>query len=789
MPGKIRTEEMENGAVPDTAGTKRKRKPKVSDTPTPKKEKKRSKNGETEGFSLEQTPEYNSELANGESNNNDQETPKLKKKNKKLVEKQSPSETENHCNGELDDDALTPKKIKKKKKKNREKSNTQQVTVESETQINGEKNGKKNKTKKKKAASNEEDIIVVEPEPEEEDDDEPVPKKRKTDVNAVIQQSDAVPELSVESITEEEAASNLEKLDGAFSKFPISQETINNLQAKGVTYLFPIQAKTFHTAYSGKDVVVQARTGTGKTFSFALPLIEKLKEDQQALVRGRAPRVVILTPTRELAIQITNEIRNLTKKLKVSCFYGGTPYQPQLFSIKEGIDILVGTPGRVRDLIQNYRLDLTTLKHVVLDEVDMMFDMGFSEQVEEILSVRYKSDSENNPQTLLFSATCPDWMYNVAKKYMKKGFEKIDLVGHKTQRAAITVEHLAIECTRSQKPVVLGDIVQVYCGSHGKTIIFCDSKLEAHELATNCSSLKQAAKPLHGDLQQREREVILKGFRKGSFEVLVATNVAARGLDIPEVDLVILYSAPKEADSYVHRSGRTGRAGRTGVCISLYEPREQYYLRSVERSTGIAFKRVGIPSVLNVAKSSSVDAIKSLDNVSADVIEHFKVYAEELIEKKGALNALAAALAHISGATSIKQRSMLNMEAGCITVILRSSVAIHNVSYAWKSIKEQMGEDIDSKITRMCLLKDSMGVCFDIRSETLQSMQDNWKDSRRWQFSVATELPELQESQRDLERPRNGNFGGRGRRPFDRRNNSSQNGRKRNFGGGFRRGR
>uniref|UniRef100_A0A8C5PMA8 RNA helicase n=1 Tax=Leptobrachium leishanense TaxID=445787 RepID=A0A8C5PMA8_9ANUR len=357
--------------------------------------------------------------------------------------------------------------------------------------------------------------------------------------------------------SEDDEETTLEKQAGAFENFPISIETINNLKAKGVTYLFPIQAKTFH---SGKDVVVQARTGTGKTFSFAIP------------VRGNR-KTGILTPTRELAIQITNEFRSITKKLKICCFYGGTPYQQQVFSIKEDIDVVVGTPGRVRDLIQNYRLDFTTLKHVVLDEVDMMFDMGFAEQVEEILSVRYKSDPTENPQTLLFSATCPDWLYNVSKKYMQKVYEKIDMVGHSSQKAAITVEHLAIECTRAQKSHVLGDI-QVYSGRHGKTIVFCDSKLEAHELATNCGSLKQTAKPMHGDLQQKECEVILKGFRQGTFEVLVATNVAARGLDIPEVDLVVLYSAPKEADSYVHRSGRTGRAGQTGICISLYEPRD-----------------------------------------------------------------------------------------------------------------------------------------------------------------------------------------------------------------------
>ncbi|KAM4703631.1 LOW QUALITY PROTEIN: nucleolar RNA helicase 2 [Rhinophrynus dorsalis] len=732
MPVKIYTEEMESGSG---------KKKRLSETPIPKKEKRKIQNGDTEGLDLEQMAEVKT-LVNGDLNNNsDQKTPKLKKK-KKPAEKSDPSETAEQCNGEQEDqDAPTPKKIKKKKKQKEgnEESETQEEISISEPNINSDKSGKK--PKKNKKTTNLEN--TVEP-----GEDEPAAKKRKTD----LPESNMAPKCDgKEPVQEEEEEINQEKIDGDFSKFPISKETIKNLQAKGVTYLFPIQSKTFHTAYSGKDVVVQARTGTGKTFSFAIPLIERLNEEKQPLARGRSPRVLILTPTRELAIQITNEIRSITKKLKTSCFYGGTPYQQQVFAIKEGIDILVGTPGRVRDLLQNHRLDLTVLKHVVLDEVDMMFDMGFAEQVEEILSVRYKPDPEENPQTLLFSATCPDWMYNVAKKYMRKAYEKIDLVGHRSQRAAITVEHLAIECTRAQKAAVLGDIVQVYSGSHGKTIVFCDSKLEAHELATNCGSLKQSAKPLHGDLQQKEREVILKGFRQGSFEVLIATNVAARGLDIPEVDLVVLFSAPKEADAYVHRSGRTGRAGRTGICISLYEPRERHYLRNVERSTGITFKRVGIPSILNVAKSSSADAIRSLESVPADVIEHFKVYAEELIEKKGALNALAAALAHISGATSIKQRSLLSMEAGYTTVTVQSSLPIHSMSYAWRCIKEQLGEDIDSKIHRMCLMKDSMGVCFDVRNEDIQFMQDNWKDTRRWQFSVATELPALQESQRDMD--------------------------------------
>ncbi|KAM3913859.1 nucleolar RNA helicase 2-B-like [Leptodactylus fuscus] len=751
MPGLVQIGDMENGVG---------KKKKITETPTPKKMKRKIQNGETEEPDFEQVSDVNMEVT--EDCDNNKQTPKLKKKKKLAKNEGSPEAAVQIDDEQEDTDAPKVKKSKKRKQKNMEEESEEQVTAEAEPQINGKKSGKQSKAKKTPDIENTNLEIA--------NGNTPQAKKMKLDAEV---------EKEEEETKSEDEAVALEKMEGDFSNFPICEETIKNLKAKGVMYLFPIQVKTFNTAYSGKDVVVQARTGTGKTFSFAIPVIERLLQDEAPAMHGRAPRVLVLTPTRELAIQIMNEIRSISKKLKTCCFYGGSSYQAQVFDIKNGIDILVGTPGRIRDLIQNYKLNLTTLKHVVLDEVDMMLDMGFAEQVEEILSVRYNSDENENPQTLLFSATCPDWMYNVAKRYMRKDYTKIDLVGHRSQKAAITVEHLAIECNRYQKPVILGDVIQVYSGTYGKAIVFCDSKLEAHELSTNCPSLKQAAKALHGDLQQKEREVILKGFRNGSFSTLIATNVAARGLDIPEVDLVVLYSAPKEADSYVHRSGRTGRAGRTGICISLYERRDAYYLSNVERSTGIKFKRVGIPSVLSVAKSSSADAIKSLDLVPEDVLEHFRIHAEELIEKKGAVDALAAALAHISGAASLKQRSLLNMEPGFITVLLETSVAIHTLSYVWRAIKEQMGEEIDSKIHRMCLRKDFMGVCFDVTAETLKTLQESWKDSRRWKLSVAKELPPLQEQRRENEgrgRGSGGRGGGRGGgRSFDRRRGGGNN--------------
>ncbi|XP_058045038.1 nucleolar RNA helicase 2 [Ahaetulla prasina] len=576
-----------------------------------------------------------------------------------------------------------------------------------------------------------------------------------------------------------------EQREGAFANFDISKATLDLLKARGVTYLFPVQVKTFKPVFEGKDVIAQARTGTGKTFSFAIPLIEKLDRDPQERKRGRSPRVLVLTPTRELAMQVARDFKDITKKLTVACFYGGTAYNGQLDLIRNGIDILVGTPGRIKDHLQNNKLDISKLRHVVLDEVDQMLDMGFADQVEEILVNSYKKDSEDNPQTLLFSATCPQWVYNVAKKYMKSKYEQVDLIGKKTKKTAMTVEHLAIECHWSQRAAVIGDVIQVYSGSHGRTIIFCETKREATELALN-ASIKQDAQSLHGDIPQKQREVTLKGFRNGAFEVLVATNVAARGLDIPEVDLVIQNSPPKDVESYIHRSGRTGRAGRTGVCICFYQRREDYQLKQVEQKAGITFKRIGVPTASDIIKASSKDAIRSLDSVPPSAIDHFRKSAEQLIEEKGAVEALAAALAHISGATSIEQRSLLNSEAGYVTMILQCSVEMHATGYAWRGLKEQLGEDIDNKISRMCFLKGKMGVCFDIPKVELNKIKETWQDTRRWQLSVATELPELENSPREGGRNPGSEFrNGRRNGGFNRPDRFRNRGQKRSYNQAF----
>ncbi|XP_044095596.1 nucleolar RNA helicase 2 [Neovison vison] len=676
-------------------------------------------------------------------------------------------------------DLSSPKSKKAKKKEEPSQDNTISPKTKSVKKTKETTEKKVVSPKIKKAVKNEE--------PSEEEIVAPKPKKMKKEkeMNGEIREkspklkngfphsgpvSNSSETPGEESNSEVEQEVPVEQKEGAFSNFPISEQTIKLLKARGVTFLFPIQAKTFHHVYSGKDLIAQARTGTGKTFSFAIPLVEKLQGELQDRKRGRAPQVLVLAPTRELANQVSRDFSDITRKLAVACFYGGTPYGGQIERMRNGIDILVGTPGRIKDHLQNGKLDLTKLKHVVLDEVDQMLDMGFADQVEEILSVAYKKDSEDNPQTLLFSATCPHWVYNVAKKYMKSTYEQVDLIGKKTQKTAITVEHLAIKCHWTQRAAVIGDVIRVYSGFQGRTIIFCETKKEAQELSQNVA-IKQDAQSLHGDIPQKQREITLKGFRNGDFGVLVATNVAARGLDIPEVDLVVQSSPPKDVESYIHRSGRTGRAGRTGICICFYQHKEEYQLAQVEQKAGIKFKRIGVPSATEIIKASSKDAIRLLDSVPPTAISHFKQSAEKLIEEKGAVEALAAALAHISGATSVDQRSLINSDAGFVTMILRCSIEMPNISYAWKELKEQLSEDIDSKVKGMVFLKGKQGVCFDVPTAAVTEIQEKWHDSRRWQLSVATEQPELEgprEGYRGFRGQREGSRGFRGQREGSR---------------------
>ncbi|XP_064617477.1 nucleolar RNA helicase 2-like isoform X2 [Liolophura sinensis] len=551
--------------------------------------------------------------------------------------------------------------------------------------------------------------------------------------------------------------------EGDFSNFNISDSTIQLLKEKGVTYLFPIQAKTFDSVYAGHDVIAQARTGTGKTLSFALPLVEKLQKKEVKDKRGRPPKVLVMAPTRELARQVSSDFQSISRSLSIACFYGGTPYHPQEKAIADGLDVLVGTPGRLLDHFEKGNIDLSKLKHIVLDEVDQMLDMGFADTVESIIKSAYEREDGKKPQTLLYSATLPPWVYQTSKKYLGEDVKTVDLIGEQSIKTATTVQHLAIKCGYFDRAATLGDVVQVYSGKHGRAMIFCQTKREADELAT-CADIKLECHVLHGDIPQDKRETVLKKYKEGRYKVLVTTDVAARGLDIPEVDL--------DVDSYIHRSGRTGRAGRTGVCICFYKPQEEYALQFVEKRAGIKFKKIGAPTTDDLIKAVASDATRALDDVTNETVEHFRESAEKLIEEKGAINALACALAVISGSTTIVSRSLLSSKQGYTTYLFRTNMEMRGASYCWRSLERNLPDVKElAQSMRMCL--DKMGCVFDMPSEHDEYIQNTWTDGKFDTLVKATELPELLESFSY----RGGGGRGQGRGGFNRQGFRGGNGR------------
>ncbi|XP_064633451.1 nucleolar RNA helicase 2-like [Lineus longissimus] len=605
-----------------------------------------------------------------------------------------------------------PSRVEEKKEK---KSKMEGKLGKKDKKKNGKKD-KDEKTSKRKSAGSDDEY--AEP---------PKPKRVKKTEKIDMDDADIDPED--------------QKIDGAFEKFKLSEPVIERLKVKGIQYLFPIQSKTFDHVLAGQDMIAQARTGSGKTLSFVLPLVELLRKE--TCKRGQPPKALALAPTRELSKQVHDDFEAIAgKDLAVTCIYGGTSYIPQETAIRNGLDVVIGTPGRILDYVRKGTLDFSKLQYVILDEVDQMLDMGFADNVEEILKSAYNRESQKNPQTLLFSATVPKWVNEVAMKYMSDDLVRVDMVGRDRMKTSTTVKHYAIKCSYQDRGSTIGDIVQVYSGSHGRAMVFCQTKKDADELACG-TAIKQDTHVLHGDIPQPKREIVLKKFREGKYRCLVTTDVAARGLDIPEVDLVIQCAPPKDVDSYIHRAGRTGRAGREGICVCFYKPREDNALYWVEQKAGIKFKRIGAPTMADIIKSASDDAARSLDSVPPATLEHFKGAAERVIEDRGAVNALSAALALISGSTDIKTRSILTSQEGYTTYLFTTNIVMNTIGYCWRSLERSIPMEVKEKIKGMRFTKDRMGCAFDLPSEHNNVIEDRWVDGKFDNLTKATELPEL----------------------------------------------
>ncbi|TYH41661.1 hypothetical protein ES332_D11G008900v1 [Gossypium tomentosum] len=550
----------------------------------------------------------------------------------------------------------------------------------------------------------------------------------------------------------------------AISRFRISEALREKLKSKGIEALFPIQAMTFDMILDGTDLVGRARTGQGKTLAFVLPILESLTNGPGKSSRtsgyGRAPSVLVLLPTRELAKQVFEdfEVYGEAVGLTSCCLYGGAPYHTQEMKLKRGVDIVVGTPGRVKDHIERGNIHLGSLTFRVLDEADEMLRMGFVDDVELILG---KVADASKVQTVLFSATLPDWVKGIASRFLKPSKKTVDLVGNEKMKASTNVRHIVLPCSKSARSQLIPDIIRCY-SSGGRTIIFTETKDSASELA----GLLPGSRALHGDIQQAQREVTLNGFRSGKFMTLVATNVAARGLDINDVQLIIQCEPPRDVEAYIHRSGRTGRAGNTGVAVMLYDPKRSS-VSKIERESGVKFEHISAPQPVDIAKSAGVEAAKIITQVSDSVIPAFKDVAQELLETSGlsAQDLLAKALAKAAGYSEIKSRSLLTSMENHVTLLLEAGKPIYTLSFVFGVLKRFLPEEKVQSVQGLTLTADGMGAVFDVAEDDVEAFLTGAENAANVNLEVLKNaLPPLQ--QRDMSR---GRFGG-GRGGFGDRN-------------------
>ena len=425
----------------------------------------------------------------------------------------------------------------------------------------------------------------------------------------------------------------INKLEG-FAALGLSEKTIKALAKKGFEEPSPIQALTIPVLLKGeKDVVGQAQTGTGKTAAFGLPILEMINKSNGNV------RAIVLAPTRELAIQVAEEINSFAngRKLKIVPVYGGQSIELQIRQLKKGVDIVVGTPGRVQDLIDRKILKLDKLEYFILDEADEMLNMGFVEDIEKILQA-----TNEDKRMLFFSATMPAEILKIAKNHMKE--YEVLAVKAKELTTNLT-DQIYFEVNERDKFEALCRIIDLTKDFYG--IVFCRTKNDANELVGRLNDRGYDAEGLHGDISQNYREVTLKRFKAKKINILVATDVAARGIDVNDLSHVINYSIPQEAESYVHRIGRTGRAGKEGTAITFITPREYRRLLQIQKTVKTEIRKERVPEIKDVIQAKKFRLMEDLNDILAQGdYENFKDFAKELLTGENSLDIIAALLKH-----------------------------------------------------------------------------------------------------------------------------------------------
>ena len=422
-----------------------------------------------------------------------------------------------------------------------------------------------------------------------------------------------------------------------FEELEVNAKILRAVTDMGFEEATPIQARAIPAVLEGRDIIGQAQTGTGKTAAFGIPMLEKTDP------KNKHVQSVVLCPTRELAIQVAEEIRNLAKYMhgiKVLPIYGGQDIVKQIRSLKSGVQIVVGTPGRVMDHMRRKTVKFNQVQMVVLDEADEMLNMGFREDIETILS-----QFPEERQTVLFSATMPKPIQEIAAEYQKDA--QLIKVVHK-ELTVQNIEQYYFEVSPKSKEEVLSRLLDIY--NPKLSIVFCNTKKQVDELTDALKGRGYFAEGLHGDLKQQQRDRVMDSFRQGRVDVLVATDVAARGIDVDDVDVVFNYDLPQDDEYYVHRIGRTGRAGRGGLAFTFVVGREVYKLKEIQRycKTKIAAKKV--PSMNDVTNTRIEKIFENAENVigSEDMTALLQTIEEHINHSDYTAMDLAAALIKMS---------------------------------------------------------------------------------------------------------------------------------------------
>lgn len=403
-----------------------------------------------------------------------------------------------------------------------------------------------------------------------------------------------------------------------FDELNILPQILRGIKDMGFEEATPIQAQAIPVVMSGRDVIGQAQTGTGKTAAFGIPMLQKVDPSL------KKTQVIVLSPTRELAIQVAEELHNLCKYLhgiKILPVYGGQDISKQIRSLKGGVQIIVGTPGRVMDHLRRKTIRCDYVHTIVLDEADEMLNMGFREDIETVLEY-----IPQERQTVLFSATMPKPILDITKKY------QTDAVTIKVVKKELTVsniEQFYYDVKRKDKVDVLTRLLDYH--NPKVSIVFCNTKKQVDELSRELSARGYFAEGLHGDMKQAQRDRVMANFRKGKTDILIATDVAARGIDVDDVEAVFNFDIPQDDEYYVHRIGRTGRAGRTGKAFSFVKGKEVYKLKDIMRYCKTKIYAQPIPSSEDVAQ---IKAEKVMDNIAAIIEEEDLRDMINLIEKE-----------------------------------------------------------------------------------------------------------------------------------------------------------